>query len=174
MQEILKLRSRKDGFHMESEAECSNRLLLIKPEKFPIVDKLACLFNGRLYKDIFPFTLDSKKPYRVNTEYPQFVDPSGGPFMEKGIILDEERFFKHKVSKPTKTQMIGCEQGPCVKDEEEEEEDEYIESDKEVVDIMFINGVGAVIFLIDKEEDNESSDESSDGQEEEEEESQEP
>lgn len=153
MQEIIKLRSRKDDLHYESEQECSNRLIMIKPMQSPIVDKMACLFNRSLYKDIFPFTIDSRLAYRVSTKNPQFVDLSGGPFLEKGIVLDETKFFKTKVTKPNDSQKYGCERGECVKKDNDEEEVEYVEPNKQIVDIIYIDGAGSVIFL--KDEKNE-------------------
>lgn len=150
MIEIVKLKSRKDDFgHVFSEHEAPNRLVMIKPYQSPFVDLLACAYNGHLFKDIFPYSIDTKLPYRVCDH--NFVDPAGGPLIEKTGILTKDHFFKTKVSVPTDTQKYGCEK--CVEDEKEEQSEEYVEPDLLVLDIINTE-TGIVIMLKENKDEN--------------------
>lgn len=133
MEDILKLRSRKSDFKMHTEESTPNRLVLIKEGQSPFVDKLKCIIPN-LWSTVFPYTLSTTSCYRICTTQEPFVDPEGGPLLQKGTKLDDSIFFKHKVDKPTETQRIGCEK--CVSEEKNEETVEYVEKDKIVVDII--------------------------------------
>ncbi len=144
MENVIKLRSRVNDFgNTVTEQRVYNVLNMVPKGEEPFVDALLCSVEG-MWETVFPFTLTTPYSYRVSDT---FIDPSGGPMIQKGQTLTEYEFFKHRQSEPSEEQKVGCKKHGS---KEQDNTQPYIEKDKIVVDVI-TSGKITVILLKDVE-----------------------